>query len=150
MRLDGPVREILRRSRVARIATVSRNGRPSVNPLWFVEHGGHVWLGTADWTLAARNVGADPRVSVLFEIEAEPGDTRVVRITGRAEVRTDRKAMLPFFLRSVPRYLAAPGEIRSYLAHVRQLGLRRRYYAQSAHRGRACVIDVTPETAEIL
>lgn len=150
MRLDDPVREILRRSRVARIATVSRNGRPSVNPLWFVEHGGHVWLGTADWTLAARNVVADPRVSVLFEIEAEPGDTRVVRLTGRAEVRTDRKAMLPFLLRSLPRYLAAPGDIRSCLAHVRQLGLRRRYYAQASHRGCACVIDVTPEIAEML
>jgi Pyridoxamine 5'-phosphate oxidase len=50
----------MRRSMVARIATLSRNGRPSINPLYFVYLNGHIWLGTVDWTLAARNVNADP------------------------------------------------------------------------------------------
>ena len=57
---------------VARIATLSLSGRPSVNPLYFVRRSGHIWLGTVDWTLAARNVMADPRVSVLFEVERNP------------------------------------------------------------------------------
>ena len=70
MTADDPVvLDILRRSMVARIATLSRSGRPSVNPLYFIYLNGKIWLGTPEWTLAARNVKADPRVSVLFNVE---------------------------------------------------------------------------------
>ena len=70
MKADDPaVLDVMRRSMVARIATLSLNGRPSINPLYFVYLNGHIWLGTVEWTLAARNVKAEPRVSVLFEVE---------------------------------------------------------------------------------
>ena len=74
MEVDDPVAlDIVRRSMVARIATVSRGGRPSVIPLYFVPVDGRIWLGTVDWALAARNVNADPRVSVLFDVACDPG-----------------------------------------------------------------------------
>lgn len=67
MKVDDPaVLDVIRRSMVARVATLSSNGRPSINPLYFIYLNRHIWLGTSDWTLAARNVKADPRVSVLF------------------------------------------------------------------------------------
>lgn len=151
VRLDDPaVRDILRRARVARIATLSRNGRPSINPLYFVRAGGRIWLGTAEWTLAARNVQADPRVSVLFTVEADPGDRRVLRIRGRGTVRTDRRTLRAHDLRVALRYVLAPGALRHLLAHAGKLRLRRAYHRQNADRGAPCVIEVIPEEAELL
>src|SRR6266571_9508710 len=100
MNIDDPaVLGILRRSMVARIATLSRNGRPSINPLNFVYLNGHIWLGTVDRTLAARNVKADPRVSVLFEVEQDRSP-HVLRISGRASVRTEQKVQRSYNLRA--------------------------------------------------
>jgi predicted pyridoxine 5'-phosphate oxidase superfamily flavin-nucleotide-binding protein len=111
MKADDPaVLEVLRRSMVARIATLSRNGRPSINPLYFVQVNRQIWLGTVEWTLAARNVQADPRVRVLFEVERDPSDARVLRIRGRASVRTDWKAQRSYDLRVARKYLLTPGE----------------------------------------
>src|SRR5215469_4753076 len=101
MNADDPaVLDVLRRSMVARIATLSRNERPSINPLYFVYVPGHIWLGTVEWTLAARNVKADPRVSVLFQVEQDRSSHRVLRISGRASVRTDPKVQGSYNLRA--------------------------------------------------
>ena len=151
MRPDDPAAlDVLRRSMVARIATLSRNGRPSINPLNFVYLNDHIWLGTVDWTLAARNVKADPRVSVLFEVEHDPCDPRVLRIRGRASLRTDQKVMRSYDLRAVRKYYLTPGGIRDTLIHRRLLMLRRHYHAQAAEKGQPCVIEVIPEQAEFL
>ncbi|SRR6266568_5055007 len=79
MNVDDPAMlDILRRCMVARIATLSCNGRPSINPLYFVYQSGRIWLGTSEWTLAARNVQADSRVSVLSEVEQHMRSHRVL------------------------------------------------------------------------
>ena len=44
----------------------------------------------------------------------------------------------------------ARGAIRDTLAHRRLLPLGARYCAQSAEKGQACIIDVTPERVEVL
>ena len=151
MNVDDPaVLDIMRRSMVARIATLSRTGRPSINPLYFVSLNGRIWLGTSDWTLAARNVQADPRVSILFEVEQVPSDHRVLRISGRASVRTERKVQRSYDLRVARKYLLTTGGICHYLTHLRQLKLQHTYHAQSAEKGQACVIEVTPLEAEFL
>jgi hypothetical protein len=151
MNVDDPVvLDVLRRSMVARIATLSRNGRPSINPLYFVYVAGRIWLGTVEWTRASRNVKADPRVGVLFQVERDPGSHRVLRITGRASVRTDQKAQRSYNLRTAHKYLLTPGGIRNHLAHIRQLPLRLHYAAQSTEKGQPCVIEVTPLEAEFL
>lgn len=151
MNTDDPaVLDVIRRSMVARIATLSHNGRPSINPLYFVYLNGHIWLGTVDWTLAARNVKADPRVSVLFEVEQDPSDHRVLRISGRGSVRTDQNAQRSYNLRVALKYILTPGGIRNELAHIRLFSLRRIYRAQSAEKGQSCVIEVIPEQAEFL
>lgn len=144
------VRAILRRAMVARIATLSHAGRPSVTPLYFVALRGRIWLGTADWTLAARDVRADPRASVLINAEHDPADRRVVRLAGVASLRTDLQAQAEYVLRVALKYSLTPGQIRNTLAHWRLIALRRRYHAQSATKGRACVIEVVPERVELL
>lgn len=146
---DPEVRDILRRCMVARIATLSGNGRPSITPLYFVYVNGHIWLGTVDWTLAARHVTADPRVSILFAVERNAKDSRIVRLTGRGTVRTDQQAQRSYNLRVARKYVLLPGAIRDLLAHRRLLPIRRRYRAQSAEKGRSCIIEVIPESVEM-
>jgi hypothetical protein len=151
MNVDDPAMlDVIRRCMVARIATLSRNGRPSINPLYFVYVPGHIWLGTVEWTLAARNVKADPRVSVLFEVERDRSPHRILRISGHASVRTDPKGQRSYNLRVARKYVLTPGGIRHYLAHLRQLKLRRHYAAQNVSMGQPCVIEVIPEHAEFL
>lgn len=151
MKADNPeVSDVLRRSMVARIATLSRGGRPSINPLYFVSQHGHIWLGTVDWTLAARNIRADSRVTVLFAVERDSRDQRVLRISGRASVRTDQQTQRSYRLRAARKYILTPGGIRDTLAHWRQLALRWRYSAQSVEKGQSCVIEVIPEHVEFL
>src|SRR5215472_18805408 len=117
MNVDNPaVLTILRRSMVARIATLSHNGRPSINPLYFVYLNGRIWLGTVEWTLAARNVKADPRVSVLFEVEQDPRSHRVLRISGQASVRTEQRVRRSYTFRVARKYLLTPGGIGNYVA----------------------------------
>ncbi len=147
---DSAVLDVLRRSMVARIATLSSNGRPSINPLYFVYLNGRIWLGTVEWTLAARNVKADSRVSVLFQVERDQRSHRVLRIRGRASVRTDQKGQRSYNLRTARKYLLTPGGIRNTLAHIRQLPLRLNYAAQSVGKGQPCVIEVIPQAAEWL
>jgi len=88
MNVDDPeVQEFIRQSMVARIATLWRSGRPSITPLYFSYMHGHIWLGTASWTLAAREANADPRVCILFQHERNRQDPRTLRVTGTAIVR---------------------------------------------------------------
>jgi general stress protein 26 len=151
MRIDDTVvLNILRQSMVARIATVSRHGRPSVNPLYFVYQDGLVWLGTAVWTLAAHNVKANPQVCLLLEIEQETGTKRTLRLTGKASVRTDREIIRSYGFRVARKYVLTAGWIRNALVHFRQLGLQRQYRAQSKRKGQTCVIEFTPEFVELI
>ncbi|SRR5579875_120329 len=108
---DNPaVLNVLRRSMISRLATLSRTGRPSINPLYFLYLGGRIWLGTCEWTLAARNVKADPWVSVLFEVEQDRSLHRVLRIRGQASVRTDPKFQRSYNLRVARKYVLTLAE----------------------------------------
>ena len=150
MRPDDPaVADILRRAMVARIATVSRNGRPHVNPLYFVNGDGKIYLGTTDRTLAALNVKADPRVTILFTIEREPNDHRVLRIRGGAVVRTDSELCRWYVIRDVRKYFMSRRGLGNALAHARLLPVVRRFIS-SGEKGKECVIEVRPEEAELV
>ena len=37
------------------LATLSRNERPSVAPIYFVVEEGHIWIGTVVWTIGLRS-----------------------------------------------------------------------------------------------
>ncbi len=151
MNLDDPeVRRFIRQAMVARIATLSRNGRPSITPLYFVYVNGHIWLGTADWTLAAREVKANSRVSVLLEIERNPTSRRTLRVTGSASVETDANTLRTSDLRTVFKYILPPGALLNRLAHRHLRRALSGYHAQSAGKGQRCIIDVTPEQVEFL
>jgi general stress protein 26 len=146
---DPAVVDILRRAMVARIATVSRNGRPHVNPLYFVCGRGKIYLGTTDRTLAALNVKANPRVTVLFNIESEPNDRRVLRLRGGAIVRTDARLCRWYVRSDLRKYIFSRRGFGNSLAHARLLPLVRRFVS-SGEKGQECVLEVRPEEAEFL
>jgi general stress protein 26 len=146
---DPPVADILRRAMVARIATISRSGRPHVNPLYFLCGNGKIYLGTVDRTLAALNVKADPRVTILFNIESEPNDPRVLRIHGSAVVRTDSRLCRWYAIRDMRKYFMSRRGLGNTLAHARLLPVVRRFLS-SGEKGKMCVLEVRPEDAELL
>jgi general stress protein 26 len=147
---DNPaVVDILRRAMVARIATVSRNGRPHINPLYFVHRDGTIYLGTSDRTLAARNVKVNPRVTLLFSVESEPKDHRVLRIRGCATVRTDPKLCRWYRQHDLLKYIITWHGLANTLAHARLLPIVRRYIWSGA-KGQPCVLEVQTGEAEFL
>jgi len=151
MKIDDPlVQQFIRRSMVVRIATLSASGRPSVTPLYFNFVGGHIWLGTADWTLAAREVAANPNVSLLFQHERDRSDLRVLRITGKATVRTDETIIKRRNRYTALKYVLTPRGLLDQITNRHLAAAVRQYRAQSAAKGHPCVIDVVPEQIEFL
>lgn len=146
---DPTVVDILRRAMVVRIATVSRKGRPHVNPLYFVYREGKLYLGTSDRTLAALNVKANPQVTILVNVESEPSDRRVLRIHGRATERTDSRLCRWYLRQDVWKYFVSWRGLGNALAHARLLPLVHRYLS-SRPRGKTCVLEVLPQQAELL
>lgn len=144
------VQAIIHEGRVARIATLSQQAHPSITPIYFAAVRGQIWLGTSDWTLAVRQVRADPRVSVLIAPELRPHDSRIVRVTGQASARTDTQAQMLYVLHVALKYSLNPGQLRNTLAHAHLIRLRRRYHQQSAAKGSMCIIAVVPERFELL
>lgn len=150
MRLDAPeVKTILRRAMVARIATLSRNRRPHVNPLYFVLLDDRIQLGTVDRTLVVLNVRASPQVTILFDDERRPSDRRVLRLRGRATVSTDPDVGRAYRRGIVRKYFQNWRGLAHILIHAPSLPLMRRYHATHS-KGEACVIEVVPDEAELL
>ncbi|MCB0201336.1 MAG: pyridoxamine 5'-phosphate oxidase family protein [Anaerolineae bacterium] len=147
---DPAALDIIRHAMVVRLATLSRNGRPSVTPIYFVVQEGHIWIGTVEWTLAVRTVRADPRASLLFNRERDPQARQIVRLTGTAVVRTDLPSLRIYNRKVALKYMLAPGGLWSYLTHLHKLKLLHHYHIQDDDKGDPCIIDVTPERIELL
>lgn len=128
------VQEIVRHTMVARLAALSHNGRATVTPIYFVHVDGRIWLGTVDWTLAARNARADPRVSVLLEIENDASNRQLVRIRGHATVRTDDRTQRSYARRVARKYILTKRGLHDYLTHIPQLRPMHYYHAQQVPR----------------
>jgi len=122
---------------------------PHVNPLYFTYANGHIYLGTCDRTLAALNVNANSAVTVLFNIEREPSDRRVLRVYARARLITEPRACRWYVRRVSFKYFVNWGGFRDTLANARLLYLMHRYHS-SGEKGKQCVMEVVPERVEVL
>jgi len=143
---DPVLRSFVDQGMVARIATISGTGRPHVNPIYFVEDSDRLHLGTATYTLAARNVEATPAVQVLLDIEAERDDLRLLRMTGTATVRTDAPTLDRYRKAVARKYVVHPRGLWNMLVHPRQWRPMRRHLSG----GEACVIEFTPTNMEVV
>jgi hypothetical protein len=146
--LDAPiVREFLRDSLVAHVASRSAKGRPFVTPLWFTPHAGVLWITTGFDTRLARNVTRQPEVTLLLWGEARRRPDRVLRLRARA---TRHPGLPPWtvLLRIAIRYYLAPGALASELGNVTRWPLRARYYSQVG--GGPGHVRLVPLDAEVI
>ena len=82
---------------------------------------------------------------VLFEVEQDHVDHQILRISGRASVWTDQEVQRPNTLQALRKHILTPGALLNSVTHVRLFQAMHNYHTQSAEKGLACVIEVTPE-----
>ncbi len=74
---NGPVPErfhgILESTVVGHLATVGSDGRPQVNPVWFLWDGVHLLLSVRADTVKYRNLRRDPRLAISIADQMNPG-----------------------------------------------------------------------------
>lgn len=146
MRPDDPiVGRYLATSLVMRLATTSASGAASITPIWFVPVDGQLIASTAAATVAARNVAADPRVTVLLDGELAGRSDYVVRLRGRARVHEGLPSWAAM-ARIGRKYYLTPHGLRTELTHLTSWPLRNRYYRQSE----AVWISIDPAAAELV
>jgi PPOX class probable F420-dependent enzyme len=118
------------------LATVQADGAPLAMAMWFLHDPGSLTMISVAGTQKIRNLWRDPRVSVVAEGGANPGDVRGVAVQGRAEFLSDgpeRRALAERFLEKYHPYLqerwggrAMPGDrvmFRIVPQRVRSWGL---------------------------
>ncbi len=72
--------DLLESATLGHLATVDGDGRPEVNPVWFIWDGEHVLLSVRASTRKYRNVRRDPRVAMSLLDEKDP--QRYVEVRG--------------------------------------------------------------------
>jgi PPOX class probable F420-dependent enzyme len=73
-------RDLLESSVLGHLATVDPNGKPQVNPVWFIADGERVLLSVRPETAKYRNLRANPSVAISFSDPARPA--RYLEIRG--------------------------------------------------------------------
>ncbi len=144
---DPVVRAVLRRARVARVATQTASGRPFLTPLWFVVDGDALVIATGAESWTSRNALRNPEIVLLLGGEGRGGAGRLLRVRGTATVRRE---MPPWrvLLRVAFKYFLSPRALAVELRHVRLWRLRRRYQGQAP--GGPAHLRVVPDRIEFL
>jgi len=86
--LNAEQREfLLYKTRTGKIATVRKDGRPHVVPIWFTLDGNTLLFTTGDTSVKAVNMRRDPRVTICVDDETPP--YTYIMIEGTAAVEED-------------------------------------------------------------
>ena len=87
---DEELRAYLAEGRTIQVASVGRDARPHLVPMWYaVDDEGCVVFTTYGSSQKVRNLERDPRITLLVEDGAVYGKLRGVMIEGEAEVVND-------------------------------------------------------------
>jgi PPOX class probable F420-dependent enzyme len=91
--------------RTAVLATVRRDGRAHVAPVWFVLDGDDVVLTTGEDTMKGRALRRDPRVSLCVDDATPPFS--FVTIDGHADISRDPDQLLEWATAIAARYMGS-------------------------------------------
>jgi PPOX class probable F420-dependent enzyme len=117
--MAGPLdtyRDIFGKKAFVHLATVGRDGRPQVTPVWVDYDGTHIRINTARGRVKDRNLKANPQVALSAQDPDNP--YRYVQVRGRVAEMTEQGAdahidALAKKYTGADRYAhRAPGEIR--------------------------------------
>jgi|SRR5712692_10174556 len=86
-----------------KLATVRKDGRPHVVPVWFDLNGDTLVFNTWHTTVKAANIRRDPRVCLCVDDEKPP--FTYIMIEGLATLLADRDALLHWATRIAGRYM---------------------------------------------
>jgi nitroimidazol reductase NimA-like FMN-containing flavoprotein (pyridoxamine 5'-phosphate oxidase superfamily) len=129
------VRAMLAQAEIARIATVSPRGLPTVAPFWFYFDGTRIGIRTLV-NITVRNVRRNPAVSCLIDFGTRYADLRGAVIQGKAQILSPEEA---------PESLTT-GHDRKYSEYRREMrAIGERH--QPGQRPRAFLL-ITPERAQ--
>ena len=96
---------LLHGTRTGKLATVRKDGRPHVLPVWFDLDGETVVFTTGGESVKAQNMRRDPRVCVCVDDETPP--FAFVQIEGTATLSDDPDELLYWATRIGGRYMGA-------------------------------------------
>ena len=96
---------LLGQVRTGKLATVRKDGRPHVVPIWYELDGDKLIFTTGDNTIKAANIRRDPRVCICVDDETPP--FAYLQIEGTATMSTDIDELLFWTTRIGGRYMGA-------------------------------------------
>ncbi len=92
-------------TRTGKLATVCKDGRPHVVPIWFDLDGDTLVFNTGHNSVKAVNIRRDPRVCICVDDETPP--FAFMQIEGIATLSADSDALLHWATRIGGRYMGA-------------------------------------------
>ena len=87
MKLTAEAKEFLEGTHFAKLATVMKDGRPQLTPIWYMLEKGKLYVNTAKTRVKYKNIVRDPRVCFLVD-DGYP----YVMVFGTGRVATERDA----------------------------------------------------------
>jgi PPOX class probable F420-dependent enzyme len=94
---------LLHDTRTAKLATVCKDGRPHVVPIWFTLDGETIVFTTDEHSVKAANIRRDPRVCLCVDDETPP--YAYIMVEGTATWSPDMEALLHWATRIGGRYM---------------------------------------------
>jgi PPOX class probable F420-dependent enzyme len=84
-KMSARVETFLKDPHFAKIATLMKDGRPQLTPIWYMVEGGKIFVNTSTTRTKFKNMKRDPRVAFLVD-DGYP----FVSIFGRARIAAER------------------------------------------------------------
>jgi PPOX class probable F420-dependent enzyme len=120
---DDEVASFLAASRTVTCATIGRDGRPHLMPLWYVLRAGTLWAWTYAKSQKVRNLERDARCTLQVEAGATYDQLRGAMIKAVAEIH--REGVLELGVEIFERYTGGPVEPEALRAQAtKRVGLR--------------------------
>lgn len=101
---EEEVRDFLASERLVTCATIGRNGRPHVVPLFYVSDGLDVLAWTYGTSQKVKNLERDPRATVQVEAGEDYGELRGVMMECDVDIERDPDAVLAHALTTARRF----------------------------------------------
>lgn len=98
-------------TRTGKLATMRKDGRPHVVPIWFVLDGDDLVFNTGASSIKAHSIRRDPRVAICVDREEPLYD--YVLVEGTATISDDLDEMLIWATRIAARYMG-PDQAKTY------------------------------------
>jgi PPOX class probable F420-dependent enzyme len=90
-------------ARTAKVATVAKDGRPHLMPVWFVLDGDEIVFTTGKHSVKGRHLRRDDRIAICVDDEAPP--FAFVSVLGRARLVEQAGDLLDWTTRIAGRYM---------------------------------------------